>query len=144
MKQIEVTNEVMEVIESVFCSINKAHGIVDCLRYLIGYADAETLQGFNIHHYEKQLFELRATLFDSVEGEAKTIDYVLPYYLQKSLGDLYQSMNEYLEDSGPDQYDKKVRQSQVMALFGASEFVCEAHSTLSKFTETFYPPAQAA
>lgn len=146
MKNIELTYELMEVIESVFSSINKAHGIVDCVKNISVYADTETLQSLNIPHYEKQLFELSNSLREivEVEADAKNIDYILPYSIEKTLGALYKSMTRYLEGSGPDQYDKKTRQSEVMALFGASEFVCEAHTTLSQFTETFYPPAQVA
>jgi hypothetical protein len=144
MKNIELTNEVMSMLEGVYSPINKAHGIVYCVQKLSNSCDEETIECLNIAYFEQQLIELRDLLIIYIDNDLESIDYVVPYSMFKKLSELYKSMNTFLEDTGPDQYDKKLRTAQVMALFGASDFVIEAHTTLSMFVETFYPPAQAA
>jgi hypothetical protein len=141
---IELTYEVMGILEGAYSPINKANGIVYCAQQLSSHSNDETITGIELDYFASQLTELSDVLTLFVEGRTKTIAYLLPYSMHKKLTNLYESMNDYLENAGPDQLDNKLIQAQVMSLYGASDFVREAESILSRFADSLYPPAKAA
>jgi hypothetical protein len=138
MKQIELTFTERSKLEEAFSPINKAHGIVYCVKTLNDNSGGkETLKSLDICYFEQQLNELSDLL-------GACIDYLMPYSMCKRLAELDESMNVFLEDNGTEQQGDNLRSAQIMALFGASDFVKAANNVLSEFVETFYPPAQAA
>lgn len=126
--------------------IEQSLGIITCVRTLSGLGNNDTLESSDIAptYFEQLLDDLNSTFKSWRELRKIEVELSVPYLIEKKLKHLDTSLNDWLEDTGPEQTAMKLRTSQVNAVFAASHLVMNALQVIEKTIGQLNPPANAA
>lgn len=147
MKQL---NKLVELDENTMMQcgalIEQSLGIITCVRTLSSLGNNDTLESSDIGptYFEQILADLNSTFKSWRELRKIEVELSVPYLIEKKLKHLDTSLNDWLEDTGPEQTAMKLRTAQVNAVFAASHLVMKALQLIDKTIGQLNPPANAA
>lgn len=126
--------------------IEQALGVMTCVRTLscIETDDLNDIDNIAFVYFEQLLNELDLTFKNWRETLTIKVELSVPYLIEKKLEHLDASLNDWLEDTGPEQTTMKLRTAQVNAIFAASHLVMNALQIIEETIVQLNPPAQVA